>query len=135
MAAGGRIWLCAEATIDYIPRSDLSGLAKQYFRHGAGRARTILKHRLRPRPRQLLPVAILGAGLLALSGLFWPLLAMPFCAYIGACLAWSTWLALRRRDVALLAAGPALVVMHLSWGAGFVRTVIKRTAVLPKMVT
>ena len=126
IAAGGRIWLCSEAAIDYHPRSDLTSLARQYFRHGAGRARTVLKHRLRPRLRQLLPVAILGAGVLAVAGLYRPLLALPFGAYAGVCVAWSTWSAIRRRDAALLWAGPALVVMHVSWGAGFVRSVLKR---------
>ena len=125
-AAGGRIWLCSEAAIEYFPRSSLTGLAKQYFRHGAGRARTILKHRLRPRPRQLLPVAILGSGILAVGGLCQPLLAAPFLTYVGICVAWSGWLAIHRRDGALLAAGPALLVMHLAWGTGFVRTILRR---------
>jgi len=32
--------------------------------------------------------------------------------------------ALRRHDPWMLAAGPALVTMHLSWAAGFLRTIL-----------
>ncbi|MFC7474714.1 glycosyltransferase family 2 protein [Dankookia sp. GCM10030260] len=122
--AGGRVWMCADEPVTYFPRKRLGALARQYFRHGAGRARTLLKHRLKPRPRQMAPVIALGlclAGLLALPVL--PLLSVLALVYPLGCLAWGAAQAAARRDPWLLAAGPALVTMHLSWAAGFLRSV------------
>ncbi len=117
-AAGGHIWLCTEAVIGYFPRSTLIALGRQYRRHGAGRARTLLKHRQRPKLRQLLPLGVLAAAVLAIIGVFVPLLAVPFLLYIALCTIWSAALAIRHRDAALLATGLAAVVMHLSWSVG-----------------
>jgi succinoglycan biosynthesis protein ExoA len=82
---GGRIWMCADATIDYFPRSRLRPLARQYFKHGAGRARTLLKHRLRPRPRQMAAPMILGlcAGGIVLAPLQAWSAAAPICYAAG----------------------------------------------------
>ena len=120
-AAGGRIWLCTEATIEYFPRSNFAALARQYARHGAGRARTVLKHRQRPKLRQLLPLGVLVSCALAIAGLSHPQLALPLLLYVTICLIWSIGLAFRHRDIALVLSGPAAVVMHISWGVGFLR--------------
>jgi succinoglycan biosynthesis protein ExoA len=118
--AGGRIWLCNEATITYFPRGNPWRLAKQYFAHGRGRARTLLTHGLRPRPRQIAPVVIL---LMTVSGLLLAPLhsvfALPLLGYLGICTVWAAAAAYRARDPWLLAMGSAATIMHLSWGAGF----------------
>jgi succinoglycan biosynthesis protein ExoA len=121
--AGGRIWMCADACIDYFPRSHIWPLARQYFRHGAGRARTLRKHRLRPRPRQLAaPAILLGcAGGIVLAPISpWTLLA-PL-AYAAGCAGWAMIETILRRDMALLAVAPAAMATHLGWGAGFLST-------------
>lgn len=118
--AGGRIWMCAEAAIDYYPRDRLSALARQYVRHGRGRARTLRKHGLRPRLRQCLPLAILASAALALLSPVSPWFALPASAYLFACLAWGATEAARRRDPALGLMGPAAIVMHLGWAVGFI---------------
>lgn len=118
-AAGGRIWLCAEATIDYYPRSSLVRLARQYVRHGRGRARTTVKHRQTLRLRQRLPLGILLAAVLAVLAPLFPPLALPAALYLAACLGWGAAAAAARRDPALLLTGVAAVVMHLSWAIGF----------------
>lgn len=123
--AGGRVWMCAEEPVTYFPRKGLVPLARQYFRHGAGRARTLLKHRLRPRPRQMAPVAALGlclGGVAAVPVL--PALSLLALVYPLGCLTWGAMQAAERRDPWMLAAGPALVTMHLSWAAGFLRTAL-----------
>ncbi len=135
--AGGRIWLCTEAAIDYFPRDSLRQLARQYVRHGRGRARTIAKHRLRLKLRQGLPLILLAAtGLAALAPLL-PWLAVPVGCYLLACLCWSVAEAARRADAALLLMGPAAVVMHLSWAIGFLdgrlRAVQSRSVLHPAM--
>jgi succinoglycan biosynthesis protein ExoA len=127
LMAGGRVWMCADEPVTYFPRKDLLALGRQYFRHGAGRARTLLKHRLRPRPRQMAPVVALGAclGGAALAPVL-PELAAVALVYPAACFGWGASQAVRRRDPWLLAAGPALVTMHMSWAAGFLRTIVFR---------
>jgi len=118
-AAGGRVWLCSEAMIDYVPRDRLRTLASQYIRHGRGRARTTRKHGLGLRLRQCLPLVLLGAVLLGLSAPLLPWLGLPAALYLGACLLWGVAAAARQRDPALLLMGPAACVMHLSWAIGF----------------
>jgi succinoglycan biosynthesis protein ExoA len=71
-AAGGTVWMSATA-VQYTPRATLRALAGQYLRHGAGRARTLRKHRLRPAPRQVAPlVLVLGQLAVAAGGRFAP---------------------------------------------------------------
>ncbi|WP_205963377.1 glycosyltransferase family 2 protein [Roseicella aquatilis] len=133
--AGGRVWMCAEEPVTYFPRKGLVPLGRQYLRHGAGRARTLLKHRMVPKPRQMAPVFALGLLLAgaALAPLA-PLTALASLTYPLACCAWGAAQAARRRDAWLLAAGPALVTMHLCWAAGFLRTVLSGgRAALPAM--
>lgn len=118
--AGRRIYLDAEAVLTYYPRSDLVSLARQYFRFGTGRANMLIKHRVRPRLRQMLPVAALlvclaSLGLAAAD----PLFLSAAAAYVLACIVWGAALAVRERDLCLLVSGVAAVVMHMSWAAGF----------------
>ncbi len=129
LAAGGRIWMCADAAVVYFPRDRLTGLARQYFRHGAGRARTLCKHHLMPRPRQIIPVALLAGCLAGLATApFAPELAATALAYPAACLAWGAGLALRRRDGRLLGGGAALLTMHLAWASGLLTGFVKNRA-------
>lgn len=120
IGSGRRIYLMGDLAIRYFPRASLSALARQYRNYGWGRANTLLKHRVRPRMRQLLPVAILlgtaGAG--ALSP-FEPLcLAVPLL-YAALCCLWGLWLAVQARCACLALSGPAAMVMHMSWAFGF----------------
>ncbi len=120
--SGGQIWLCSELAISYFPRSSIRALARQYFNHGSGRARTMLKHRSRPKVRQLLPLGAFGMNILSLAsglGLGWPFL-LPALAYAGACLTGGLVLASTKRDPAACASGLAAIAMHQSWAAGFI---------------
>lgn len=124
--SSGRIWMCADAPVVYFPRTSLAALAKQYAKHGGGRARTLRKHRLTPKPRQMAPVAALlgcAAGLAAAPIL--PAAAAATLAYPLACFGWGAAQAARRRDPWMLAAGPAMVVMHLAWAMGFLRSLAR----------
>ena len=133
--AGGRVWMCADEPVTYYPRKRLAALAKQYFCHGAGRARTLLKHRLKPRPRQMAPVAALGlclAGVLALPVL--PAFSLLALAYPLGCVGWGAVQAATRRDPWMLVAGPALLTMHLSWATGFLRIALAGGRAAPPVV-
>lgn len=61
--SGGRIYLSREVVVYYAPRDSFTALARQYFRYGRGRARTLLKHRELLSPRPALPFLGLLAGL------------------------------------------------------------------------
>ncbi len=122
LRAGGRIWLCGEAAIDYFPRNTWRGLARQYRAHGRGRARTTRKHGLRLKTRQCLPLALLAGTALGLLAPLSPCLGIPAVSYLGLAALWGAAEAARRRDPALLLMGPSAVVMHLSWAAGYLES-------------
>lgn len=116
---GGRIRLDAGVRLGVYPRETPAALARQYWNYGKGRARTVLKHRMRPRLRQMIPVLHVlalatGLALTPVSAFGW---AYPsFYAALAA--AAGLW-AVGRIGPAGLWAGPALAIMHSCWGAGF----------------
>lgn len=124
--AGFRIWLTGRTRVTYFPRHDMRGLAGQYFNHGAGRARNLLKHRTMPKARQAKVIAILP--LVALSGLAGvsPVFLVPAALWLGYCVTMAAALAIRSREFVLLLAAPMAMVMHLSWSAGFWKTMLLR---------
>lgn len=126
--AGGRIWLTDRVTVGYVPRRDARSLFRQYFNHGHGRAATLIKHRVPPRPRQVLPLAVpvalaaafVGAvAAVAGAGPKWLLLFAPALGWAATCLLGGILLAARERSAAVAWAGPAALVMHLAWSLGF----------------
>ena len=123
--AGGRVWLDADIRMDYAMRPTPSGLWRQYRNYGRGRARTILKHAMRPRLRQVIPVINLVGMILALvlSPLVPWLLAWPIL-YILALVAVSGVATVKMASACGLWAGPALFIMHNAWGLGFLQTML-----------
>jgi len=71
----GTVWFDSELTVDYVARSSLAGLARQYWAFGTGKARYWRVSGDGPRPRQLVllgaPVLLLAvlAGVIATRGL------------------------------------------------------------------
>lgn len=117
---GGRIWMCAESPVVYYPRERLNQLALQYYRHGGGRARTLRKHRMIPRLRQLAPVGILAGCIAGMATApFAPAEASLVLIYPAICLAWAIAESIRKNEPRLTAAALALMTMHLSWAVGF----------------
>lgn len=117
--AGHRIWLTGRTHAVYFPRDAFPSLARQYFNYGAGRARNILKHRSWPKPRQAKVIAIAPVVAAASLAPLHPLCALPFLAWLTLCAASGLALAVRARDIRLVVAAPAAMVMHLSWSVGF----------------
>jgi succinoglycan biosynthesis protein ExoA len=66
LATGGKIYLSRDIVVHYYPRSSLPALAKQYFRYGTGRARTILKHGALPSLRPVVPFIMVTAAAVVL---------------------------------------------------------------------
>jgi succinoglycan biosynthesis protein ExoA len=120
--AGGRIFLDADIRLAYLPRAKAGALAKQYFNYGKGRARTVQKHGEKPRLRQMIPPATLAACVLGLAVApftVWGLLIPG--GYLAALALASVGVAVKRRSLCGLLAGPASAIMHMSWAAGFLR--------------
>jgi succinoglycan biosynthesis protein ExoA len=118
-AAGGRIWLTDAIAVGYHPRSRPGALFRQYFNYGRGRARTTLKHRTRLRLRQLAPLAVAPAALVAPAAFEFAPLALPAALWACACLAGGLALAVKSRHPSDVAAGPVAMLMHLGWSLGF----------------
>lgn len=119
---GGRIFLDADIRLTYLPRGHPAALARQYFNYGKGRARNLMKHRARPRLRQMIPPATLVACLLGLvlSPLSLWTLILPAGYFVALALA-SIAVAVKMKSPCGLLAGAASAIMHMAWSAGFFR--------------
>lgn len=82
VATGGRIYLSRDIVVHYYARSSFPALARQYFRYGSGRARTLLKHGALPSIRPAVPFVMVTAAtaLLAVPALR-PLRLLVFGLY------------------------------------------------------
>jgi succinoglycan biosynthesis protein ExoA len=117
--AGFRCWLTNRTRLDYYPRSTIAGLFRQYVNYGRGRARTILKHGKFPKLRQMLPLGVLPAVLLAFAAPIWPIAAVPALTWLALCVAYGIGIGVRERSVAAAASGLMAVVIHFGWSVGF----------------
>jgi len=123
--AGGRIWLSGETAVTYYPRSDARRLFRQYLNYGAGRVRTLRKHRLKPKARQMLPLAVAPALALAPLGLLHPVFAAPALLWAAACVGYGLLLGLKARDACAAVSGVPAMIMHLAWSIGFLREALR----------
>lgn len=119
--AGGRIWFEGDVEVLYYTRATLTSLARQYFRYGEGRARTLRKAGALPRLRQCIaPVLTLGVVVSLIIAPIMPwTLAAPL-SYAIAAISIGAVLAFRSGDPCVGLGGLALMVMHLAWGSGFI---------------
>jgi succinoglycan biosynthesis protein ExoA len=119
--AGGRIVSLPQLGARYVPRHDLRGLARQYWRYGNYRAKTTLRHPRHVRPRQLFPPALALTTLAAVAAprpLAWPARA-AVAAWAGTIGAASTSAAREEGARGALAMPAIFATMHLCWGFGF----------------
>lgn len=123
-AHGVRIWLEPKAALTYFPRKTLTSLARQYWRYGVGRAQTVRRHRIAMKARQLAPVAIALAVLgLPLALIHWIFL-LPAAVWAAASLLIGVVAGQRSGGMGMLS-GVAAMVMHVSWGGGFLKECLK----------
>lgn len=119
IAGGARIWLAPDVPVTYFPRGTASGLLRQYWRYGAGRATTVRRHRRPLKLRQALPLAIAPACVLALGAPIAPALALPALSWALVCQGWGLALAWREKRADIAWAGTAAMIMHFGWSAGY----------------
>jgi succinoglycan biosynthesis protein ExoA len=118
---GAKVWLAVDCGIVYHPRNTFVKLATQYFRYGYGRCATILKHRSKPKVRQMLPVCVALSAICALVLQAWSYVFLaPFLFYLLSVFALSiAQFGYRMHRLFPLRVGAAIVAMHLMWGFGF----------------
>jgi succinoglycan biosynthesis protein ExoA len=126
-AHGGRILLCPQIRSQYTNRSSPRELWLQYFGYGYWKVRVMQKHPRQMSWRQFVPPALVLALLSALGlsvfGILWPL-ALIAGGYLAANLVTSLWIA-ARSGLQYLAVLPAVfVILHISFGAGFLTGLI-----------
>ena len=120
--AGHVVWLDPSLTVEYQPRSSWAGLARQYFDYGVWKRVVIERHPGSLRPRQLAAPALVVGLALAVCDLTRGRLRSGFlpASYLAAC---SVAAARLRSELPAfndrIKAAAAIIVMHLSWGAGF----------------
>ncbi|MDX8477177.1 glycosyltransferase family 2 protein [Mesorhizobium sp. VK24D] len=117
--AGYRIWMSGRTQMVYYPRATLKGLFFQYLGYGRGRAKNVLKHRMVPKLRQMIPLLVAPVVLLAFFSLFHWLAAVPFLLWAAVCLGYGAVTAIRQRNSGIALAGVSAMVMHLGWSLGF----------------
>lgn len=117
---GFRIYLDATIRVGYRPRATMRALWSQYFRYGAGRARTVRRHPGTLRLRQLaVPLNLLLLVVTLAASPWLPLLLAWPALYLGVLTAVSVHLAVRARTAVGLLVAPAALVMHTAWACGF----------------
>ncbi|MDG4894282.1 glycosyltransferase family 2 protein [Mesorhizobium sp. WSM4976] len=117
--AGYRIWMSGRTQMVYYPRSTLKSLYFQYLGYGRGRARNVLKHRMVPKIRQMIPLLVAPVVLLGLFSFVLWLAAVPFLLWATVCLGYGLATAVRQRNASIALAGVSAMVMHFGWSVGF----------------
>ena len=129
--SGGKVWLDPSIRSIYLARPTLDALASQYARYGFWKWRMLRRYPGTVRWRQALPpllVAslVVGAGLALFFPFFRILLAVEVVGYAIAVALAGIETAVRQKKAALGIGLPlAIATMHISWGAGFLWSMIK----------
>lgn len=128
--AGGRVVLTPAMRSWYQNRTSVRKLARQFHQYGLWKVRVLQKHPRQMSARQFVPptfvAGVLGTGVLAP---FWSVAACLFTAAVGAYLTAcgvAAVLVARRAGWELLpGVFLAFVTMHVSWGWGFLRGLVR----------
>jgi glycosyltransferase involved in cell wall biosynthesis len=107
----GGVWFDPALRSQYMPRSSLRSLCRQFFRYGRSRAATVRRHPSSLAVRQLAAPALV-------VGLMSPRRRAVAMVYGGIVAVACTRACRREVDVAVPFA-VALPLMHVSWGTGF----------------
>ncbi|HEX4455374.1 MAG TPA: glycosyltransferase family 2 protein [Kofleriaceae bacterium] len=82
LESGGQIYLSRDIVVHYYPRDSFQSLAKQYYKYGRGRARTLLKLGKFSNIRPAIPFAMVaGAAAMLANPLLWPALPAALATY------------------------------------------------------
>jgi len=119
-SAGGKVYLSREIVVHYFPRSSFRALARQYFRYGRGRARTLLKHGALLSLRPALPAALVATALLLLATAhLQPITPLFFGAFFALTGIEAVRVGRRGGVRQVLTAWAIFPVLYLAHGTGF----------------
>ena len=128
---GYAIFLDPGAAIRYQPRTNVVALWRQYVTYGQGRSRTIMRHGMKLKLRQALPLLVPSAALLAILSPFSLFFGVPIIVYwLGAFCA-GVIIGGRVGGGWTRLAGVAAIIMHAAWGFGFLMERLRNPGGLP----
>ena len=118
--SGGKIYLSRDIIVHYYPRESFKALARQYFKYGKGRARTLIKHGrfLSVRPAVPFLLTCGGAALLSTSAVQ-PFTPLAFGAYAAGTFVEAVRVGRRAGVAAIPVVWAIFPVLHVSHGIGF----------------
>ncbi|HEX5018554.1 MAG TPA: glycosyltransferase family 2 protein [Actinomycetes bacterium] len=121
--AGYRIRFDPRMAIQWESRQSIRDLARQYYRYGRGKVQVAALHPASVNPRHIIPpTLVLGLAAAAVTAWRRPRLSALIAAPYGLVLAAGAITIGKRVDPeARPYIVPAMLAMHLSWGAGFWR--------------
>ncbi|HXH25336.1 MAG TPA: glycosyltransferase family 2 protein [Vicinamibacterales bacterium] len=121
---GGKLLLAADVRSRYYSRSTFASLWRQYFQYGYWKVRVLEKHPLQMRARQFVPPAFVLALASAVLAAPWPggrvWAAAVAGTYLAANIAAALFVAASHGRLLLAPRiSAAFIVLHVSYGAGF----------------
>jgi glycosyltransferase involved in cell wall biosynthesis len=118
--SGGQIYLSRDIVVHYFPRDSFKTLAKQYYKYGRGRARTLLKLGSAPTIRPFIPFLMTaGAATMLVLPPLWPLAPVAFATYALATGAEAVRVSKSVGTSSIPTVWAMFPVLHLSHGVGF----------------
>jgi glycosyltransferase involved in cell wall biosynthesis len=116
---GGIVWFDPSLRVRYRPRPSLRALARQYFQYGQWKRVFARRHPTSLRARQVAPVVLVVTIVASfIAAIVWPVALLLPAAYL-ALLAGTAVASIPSTGLAAIGVAPALMVMHLAWGTGF----------------
>jgi succinoglycan biosynthesis protein ExoA len=116
---GGRVYRSHEIVSHYYPRESMRALARQYFKFGQGRARTLLKHGRLLSLRPALPFLGLVSETLVVGVTPWHIGGLSLAGYALATGAEAVRVGRSEGLAAIPVVWAIFPVLHASHGAGF----------------
>ena len=128
--SGGRVWMDPRIVSKYYARPNLRKLAQQYWRYGFWKVRMLQRFPNTLRLRQAIPplftASLVTAGIFSIFFPFARIILMGELFSYFSALAITGFLCLiNKRELPCLLMPAAIVVMHISWGSGFICSLIK----------
>ena len=118
--SGGQIYLSRDIVVHYFPRDSFRTLARQYYKYGIGRARTLLKLGSLPNFRPVGPFAmVVGATALLAIPPLWPIAPLAFASYALATGAEAVRVGAKAGPATIPTIWAIFPVLHVSHGIGF----------------
>jgi hypothetical protein len=125
--SGGRVYQSRAIVAHYHPHPSMRTLARDYFRRGQGRARTLLKHGRLPSLRSALPFLGLVGEAAVLVVAPWHIGGLSVAAYVLVTGAEAVRLGRADGLAAIPVVWVLFPVLHASHGAGFASGLVKYT--------